>query len=96
MGTDCIGSCKYNFHAITTTTDPSDLLFCSLHMDLFNVHLTTTSINESSSYKKKSASGVIVGLLIWSKVDCGLEPLSDQTKDYKIDICCFSAIEHAV
>ena len=24
-------------------------------------------------------------------VDCGFEPRSGQTKDYKIDICCFSA-----
>ena len=23
IGTDCIGSCKFNYHTITTTTDPS-------------------------------------------------------------------------
>ena len=35
----------------------------------------------------------IVGTLPSSAVDCGFESLSDQNKDYKIGICCFSA-EH--
>jgi hypothetical protein len=33
-------------------------------------------------------------VLASSAVDRGLEPRSDQTKDYKIGICCFSA-KHA-
>ena len=37
----------------------------------------------------------MVSVLASSVVDCGFEPLSGQTKDYKIAICCFSAI-HAV
>ena len=36
--------------------------------------------------------GVMVGVFTSSAVDRGLEPRSDQTKDYKIDICCFFAI----
>jgi hypothetical protein len=35
--------------------------------------------------------GVIVSVLVSSAVDRGFEPRSDQTKDYKIGICCFSA-----
>jgi hypothetical protein len=36
-------------------------------------------------------SGVMVSVLSSSAVDCGFEPQSGQTKDYEIDICCFSA-----
>jgi hypothetical protein len=39
-------------------------------------------------------SGVMVSMLASSEVDCGFEPRSGQTKDYKIGICCFSA-KHA-
>ena len=35
----------------------------------------------------------MVSLVGSRAVDRGLEPKSDQSKDYKIDICCFSA-EH--
>ena len=38
--------------------------------------------------------GVMVSVLASSAVDRGFEPLSGQTKDYKICICCFSA-KHA-
>ena len=38
--------------------------------------------------------GVIVSVLASSAVDHGFEPRSGQTKDYKIDICCFPA-KHA-
>ena len=40
-------------------------------------------------------SDVIVSLLTLSVVDHGFKPQSDQVKDYKIGICCFSA-KHAV
>ena len=33
----------------------------------------------------------MVSVLVSSAVDHGFEPRSDQTKDYKIGICCFSA-----
>ena len=36
----------------------------------------------------------MVSVLASSAVNCGLEPWSGQTKDYKIGICCFSA-KHA-
>ena len=36
----------------------------------------------------------MVSVLSASAVDRGFEPLSGQTKDYKIGICCFSA-KHA-
>jgi hypothetical protein len=36
----------------------------------------------------------MVSMLAWSVVDRRFEPLSRQTKDYKIGICCFSA-KHA-
>jgi hypothetical protein len=36
----------------------------------------------------------MVIVLAWSAVDHGFEPWSVQTKDYEIDICCFSA-KHA-
>jgi hypothetical protein len=36
----------------------------------------------------------MVSVLTSSAVDGGFEPLSGQTKDYKIGICCFSA-KHA-
>ena len=39
-------------------------------------------------------SGIMVRVLASSVVDCGFEPRSGQTKDYKISICCFSA-KHA-
>ena len=35
--------------------------------------------------------GLMVRVLSSSVVDRGFEPRSGQTKDYKIDICCFSA-----
>ena len=38
-----------------------------------------------------SIGGVMVSMLALSAVDRGLEPLSGQTKDNKIGICCFSA-----
>ena len=35
--------------------------------------------------------GVMVSVLASSAIDCGFEPRSGQTKEYKIGICCFSA-----
>ena len=34
---------------------------------------------------------VMVSVLASSAIDCGYEPRSCQTKEYKIGICCFSA-----
>jgi hypothetical protein len=38
--------------------------------------------------------GVMASMLAWSVVDSEFEPLSSQTKDYEIGICCLSA-KHA-
>ena len=38
-----------------------------------------------------SIGGIMVSVLALSVVDCGFEPWSGQTKDYKTDICCFTA-----
>ena len=34
---------------------------------------------------------VMVSVLASSAIDCGYDPRSGQTKEYKIGICCFSA-----
>ena len=44
---------------------------------------------------KNCIGGVMVSMLVSSAVDRGSKPQSGQTKDYKIGICCFSAIKHA-
>ena len=38
--------------------------------------------------------GVMVTVFATSAVDSGFDPLSSQTKDYEIGICCFSAVLH--
>jgi hypothetical protein len=38
---------------------------------------------------------VMASVFALSQVDCGFNPLSDQTKDYNSGICCFSA-RHAI
>ena len=40
--------------------------------------------------------GVMVCMLASSAVDHRFEPRSDQTKDYKIGFCCFSAKHEAL
>ena len=44
---------------------------------------------------KNSIGGVMISVFASNAVDRGFDPGSGQTKDYKIDICCFSA-KHAV
>ena len=61
-------------------------------------HLTLQSeinigIQILSSPEMNRIGGVMVSILS-SADDCGFEPQSGQTKDYKIGICCFSA-KHA-
>ena len=41
-------------------------------------------------------SGLMVSVFASSAVDRGFETLSGQTKDYKLDICCFSALHAAL
>jgi hypothetical protein len=46
--------------------------------------------NHNPSYLCDIISVVIVSFLSWSAGDCGFEPWSGQTKDYKIGIYCSS------
>ena len=46
------------------------------------------------SFPENRICGVMVSVLASNAVDRGFESWSGQTKDYKIDICCFSA-KHA-
>ena len=48
----------------------------------------------SSAVDRGFIGGVMVSVLASSAVDPGFEHRSDQTKDYKIGMCCFSA-KHA-
>jgi hypothetical protein len=52
------------------------------------------SVLASSVVDRGIIGGVLVSVLASSAVDRGIEPRSGQTKDDKIDICCFSA-KHA-
>jgi hypothetical protein len=38
----------------------------------------------------------VISVFASSALDRGFDPRSGQTKDYKIRMCCFSAIKHAV
>jgi hypothetical protein len=74
--------------------------FFSLHF--FNFHwkyiFCTLKIEKYASTGKlfhvpffSCIGGVMISVLALSVVDHAFEPWSDQTKDYKIGICCFSA-----
>ena len=41
--------------------------------------------------KQNRIDSVMVGMLATSAVGHGFDPQSDQTKNYEIGICCFSA-----
>jgi hypothetical protein len=43
-----------------------------------------------NNFLRNSLCGIMVIMLTLSVVDHGFNDKSDQTKDYKIDICCFS------
>ena len=79
--------------------------YCVYMCLLYNRHLPILCISWSQWYVSPfhplnkryyigSIGGLMVSVLTSSAVDPGFEPRSDQTKDYKIDICCFSA-KHA-
>ena len=42
------------------------------------------------SHVENRIGGVMVNVFVASVMNRGFEPRSGQTKDYKIDICCFS------
>jgi hypothetical protein len=45
----------------------------------------------AASYNANRIGGVMVSVFTPSAVDRGFDPRSGQIKDYKIDMCCFSA-----
>jgi hypothetical protein len=55
-------------------------------------YASTTGLKFDLLQNRNCVGGVMVGVLALSAVDCGLEPRSGQTKDYKIGICCFRNI----
>ena len=61
-------------------------------------HMTLSAMNyllfNIDAEVKNHSGGAMVSMLTSSAVDRGFEPRSNQTEDYKIGICCFSA-KHA-
>jgi hypothetical protein len=45
------------------------------------------------SHQQNHIGGVMVSMVNLSLLNCGFEHLSGQTKDHKIDICCFKEQE---
>ena len=54
------------------------------------------SIFSSSVVDRGFIGGVMVSILSSSAIDPGFEHRLDQTKDYKIGICCLSAMHAAL
>ena len=59
------------------------------------MHIVQESQQQSELYiiNSNSMGGVMVSVFASSDLDCGFEHLffMGQTKDYKIDMCCFSS-----
>ena len=60
-------------------------MMCHLH-----VLVCPQSFKEKIRNKHIKKKGIIVAVFASRVADRGFEPQSDQSKDYKIDICCFS------
>ena len=58
-------------------------------------HKGELKINRNKIKIRNRIGSVMVSVLALSAIDCGYEPRSGQTKEYKIGICCFSVIKHA-
>ena len=67
-------------------------------LNFYFIIITICFIDHSNNLqmyiKDDRIGGAMVSVLASSAVDRGFEPLSSQTKDYKISICSFSA-KHA-
>ena len=61
---------------------------------LFISHIILVTVISSPHWPINPIGGVMVSVLVLSAVDRVFEPWSSQSKDYKIDICCFST-KHA-
>ena len=77
---------KVNWYTFISKQHIGNYLFFIIHVSIEKLSLLIKGM--------KHIDGVMVILLVSSVVDCGFEPRSGQTKDYKIGICCFSA-KHA-
>ena len=65
------------------------------HFNIGHYYVLHMHLSNFLQYLIDSIGGIMVRMLALSVVDRGFEPRSGQTKDYKIGICCFSAIKHA-
>ena len=59
--------------------------------DVIGAELVQMSLCPFVPFPQNCISGVMVSVLASHVVDDGFKPPSGQTKDNKIDICCFSA-----
>jgi hypothetical protein len=66
-----------------TRHDTNNCISTLMHIICLSNNISTTGNNR--------ISGVMVGVLTSSAVDRGFKLRLGQTKDYKIDICCFTA-----
>jgi DNA-binding transcriptional regulator WhiA len=59
IGTDCIGSCKSNYHTITATMAPGCALKHGRNYDnekkVYNVHLYIVMVNNSTNINKTNS-----------------------------------------
>jgi hypothetical protein len=63
IGTDCIGSCKSNYHIITTTTAPHKDLRNNKNVTIFYLSLCLVMMTWSSA-NWKILTGVLMGALV--------------------------------
>ena len=54
-------------------------------------HKGELKINRNKIKIRNRIGSVMASVLALSAIDCGYEPGSCQSKEYKIGICCFSA-----
>ena len=68
-----------------------DKIFGTSNIFVNNETITLSQITDINTKLSNLIGGVMVSVLVSSGVDRGLEHRWDQTKDYEIDICFFSA-----
>ena len=93
---------SYSYRLLQTTKYSYKYSFSNMFLhgcefDVSFVEFTFSSCQTVStvlSYSKNSISGVMVSVLASSVIYREYKPRSDQSKDYNIGICCFSA-KHA-
>ena len=92
-----LSSCNFSTETIKSPADSVISPSCAC-TQVKKKRINTRMQSVACSFEKKVQMNcigcVMVSVLTTRAVDRGFEPRSDQTKDYKIDICCFSA-KHA-